>query len=203
MLYTLLESEGSEVYKKQPLDYDKGMKLYLARHTLTNYNEKDICNGDPAIDVHLTPTGIAQAEVLAQNLKNARFDHIFVSEFKRTQQTAEILNSFHDLKIEVDPRLNDIRSEFEGKPYKDYVKALNAAENKWTARFNGGESIEDMKKRAIDFIDDLRTKDYKIVLVVTSEWIIRAILTKIQNLSNEEAWDMPMTQGEYIEIELT
>lgn len=202
LIRKLLEPEESEVYKKQPLHYDRGMKLYLARHTLTNYNEKDICNGDPAIDVHLTSTGITQAKGLAQNLEAVRFDHIFVSQFKRTQQTAEIINALHGLKIEVDPRLNDIRSEFEGKPYKDYVKALHAADNKWTVRFNGGESIEDMKKRAIDFVDNLRTKDFKTVLVVTSEWVIRAMLTHIQNLSNEEAWDMAMTQGEYIEVEL-
>lgn len=178
------------------------MKLYLARHTLTNYNEKDICNGDPTVDVHLTPTGIAQAEGLAQNLKEIYFDHIVVSEFKRTQQTAEIINELHGLKIKVDPRLNDIRSEFEGKPYTDYAKALNAADNKWTVRFNGGESIEDMKKRAVDFIEELRTKDYKTVLVVTSEWVVRAILAHIQNLSNEEAWGIAMAQGKYIEVEL-
>lgn len=190
------------MYKKRPLHYDKRMKLYLARHTLTNYNEINICNGDPTIDVHLTPTGIAQAEGLAQKLKAVRLDHIFASEFKRTQQTANIINALHGLKIEIDPRLNDIRSAFEGKSYKDYVKALNAAENKWTVRFDGSESIEDMKKRAIDFIDDLRTKDCGTVLVVTSEWPIRAMLTSLQNLSNEEAWDIAMTQGEYIEIEL-
>src|SRR5688572_8554403 len=103
------------------------MKLYLARHTQTNYNARDLCNTDPSVDVHLTPTGIAQAEALADELKDAPIQHIFVSEFKRTLQTAEIINRYHDLNIEVHPLLNDIRSQFEGRSFREYVKALDAA----------------------------------------------------------------------------
>ncbi len=178
------------------------MKLYLARHGRTNYNDLELCNADPAVDVHLTPAGIAQAETLADRLKQVHLDHIFASEHKRTLQTAKIINKFHDLKIEVDPLLNDIRSEFEGKPFQEYVKALEAAQNRWTARFNGGESIEDIKLRAFAFIKQLSTKNYDAVLIVTSEWIIRAMLTSLQNITNEEAWDLVMEQGDYTELEV-
>lgn len=178
------------------------MKLYLVRHTLTNYNEQDLCNGDPAVDVYLTPTGIKQAEALASKLQKTPFDHVFVSEFKRTRQTAEIINQFHNLKLEVDPRLNDIRSEFEGKPFADYVTALEAASDKWTARFNGGESIEDIRQRAAEFIDELRAKSYDAVLIVTSEWIIRVILAHLRHLTNEEAWELTIMQGGYLELDV-
>ena len=78
------------------------MKLYLARHGWTNYNDLRLCNADPTVDVHLTPTGVSQAEALADKLKQTALDHIIVSELKRTQQTAEIVNRFHHLEIEVD-----------------------------------------------------------------------------------------------------
>ena len=184
------------------LAYDNCMKIYLVRHCLTNYNEKQLCNSDPSVDVHLTATGIAQAHRLADKLKDVNFDHIFVSELKRTRQTAEIINKSHNLNLEIDPRLNDIRSEFEGKPFADYAKALDAASNRWTVRFNGGESIEDIKVRSADFMNELKTKDCSCVLIVTSEWIIRAILALTQNLTNEEAWAIQIEQGGYRETEI-
>jgi broad specificity phosphatase PhoE len=178
------------------------MKLYLARHGQTNYNALDICNTDPSVDVHLTPLGVTQAEELARALQDAHFDRIFVSEMKRTVQTAEVINEHRGLELEVDTRLNDIRSGFEGKPFKEYMKTLDAAENRWTARVNGGESIDDMKTRATAFMDELRSKDYGAVLIVTSEWIIRAMLANERNLTNEQAWAVEMRQGDCTELEI-
>jgi probable phosphoglycerate mutase len=178
------------------------MKIYLARHGRTNYNDLEICNADPSVDVHLTDVGIEQAQGLANTLKDIPFDRIFVSELKRTLQTAEIINNFHNADIEVDPRLNDIYSQFEGRPFKEYMQALDAATNRWTASFNDGESIEDIKVRAADFITNLRVKGYGSVLVVTSEWIIRAMLTRMQHITNEEAWKLGIQQGGYIELEI-
>lgn len=179
------------------------MKLYLARHGQTNYNDLHLCNSDPTVDVHLTQEGIKQAEALANKLKQVHLDYIFTSELPRTQQTAAIVNQFHNLKIEIDARLGDHRSGFEGRPFKELSDALDAAEDEWTARFNGGESIEDIKSRAADFIADLRTKDYDAVLIVTSQWVIRAVVAVIQGISNEEAWRLEAAQGSCIEIELT
>jgi broad specificity phosphatase PhoE len=186
----------------QPFLYHKRMKLYLARHTQTNYNARGLCNADPSVDVHLTPTGIAQAGALADELKDVPIQHIFVSELKRTLQTAEIINRYPGVNIEAHPLLNDIRSQFEGRPFQEYVKALDAAADRWTVRFNGGESIEDIKKRADDFISYLRAKDYDSTLVVTSEWIIRAMIMSVENISYEDAWALKMTQGSFIELEI-
>ena len=176
------------------------MKLYLARHCRTNYNDLQLCNADPAVDVHLTPEGITQAKVLADSLKQTTIDCIFVSELKRTQQTADIINKFHDCEVQVDPRLNDLRSGFEGKRFEELTKALDAAPNRWTVRFNGGESIEDMKARVASFISDLRDAPYDSVLIVTSEWVMRAIIAAIQNIGNEAAWDLEISQGSYLEV---
>jgi alpha-ribazole phosphatase len=164
------------------------MKIYLARHGRTNYNDLGLCNADPTVDVHLTRVGAEQAEDLADKLKQVQLDHIFVSELRRTQQTAEIVNKSHNLEIEIDPRLNDGKSGFEGKHFTEYENALNAATNRWTVRFNDGESIEDIKKRVVDFINELRTKKYDAVLIVTSLWIIQAILAVVRHIPNEEAW---------------
>jgi probable phosphoglycerate mutase len=178
------------------------MKIYFARHGRTNYNDLELCNADPTVDVHITPVGLEQAKALAVRLKEVPFDRIFVSELKRTLQTANIINAFHNVTIQVVPLLNDHRSGYESKPTKLLLDSLDAAENRWTARFNDGESLEDMKKRVAEFLDGLKTKPYDVVLVVTSQWIIHAAATIIQHISNEEAWALNVEPGSCLEMEI-
>ncbi len=180
--------------------YYKRMKLYLARHGVTNYNDQHLCNEDPAVDVHLTAAGLRQAQTLADELKNTPLDHIFVSQLKRTQQTAAIVNQYHKLPVQVDARLNDMYCGFEGRPFAEYRAFLDAADNQWTAHLDGSESIEDLKKRVAGFIDELRTKNYEAVLVVTSAWVVMAMLTVAEGLSNEEAWGLEIVQASCREV---
>lgn len=178
------------------------MKLYLARHGRTNYNDQGLCNADPAVDVHLTTEGKHQAETLAVQLKDVSFDHIYASQLRRTQQTADAVNAFHHAQVTVDARLNDIRTGFEGKHFREYMDALDASEDRWRARCNDGESVEDMKVRVVAFLEELKSEPYDTVLVVTSEWVAYAIIALIRGLSNQAAWDLDMQQGTCIELEL-
>ncbi len=187
-------------YRTGELFYDSGMKLYIARHGRTNYNDLHICNADPAVDVHLTPQGVAQAQALARRLQDVQFDHIYASRLKRTQQTADIVNAFHHLDIEIDARLDDHRSGFEGKPFAELSHALDTADNRWTACFNDGESIADIKTRVEDFMHDLQSQNYTTVLIVTSQWVMRMFPVVVQGISYEQAWQIEGEQGSYIEL---
>ena len=178
------------------------MKLYVARHGQTNYNELGLCNSDPTVDVHLTEVGTDQATSLAEQLKNISFDHIFVSELKRTKQTAEIVNRYHNAPMSVDSRLNDIRFGFEGRHYREYHEALDKAENKWTTRFNGGESIQDLRNRTQKFLDDLITDNFQSVLVITSGGVMQAIYGIIKGLEIEETWSYQPEKGSFLEFEV-
>jgi len=178
------------------------MKLYVARHGRTNYNDLNLCNSDPAVDVHITVEGTKQAQALAGKLKDIAIDRIFVSELRRTRQTADIVNQFHHAEIEVDPLLNDHRSGYEGKPAELLIAAMDAAEDRWTARFNDGESVQDMKQRVAQFLDKLKAEPYDAVLVVTSGWVVCAVIAIIQNISNEQAWAINAGQGDYLEFEI-
>jgi broad specificity phosphatase PhoE len=180
------------------------MKLYFARHGRTNYNDLDLCNGDPSVDVHITDLGIQQAKALADKLRDVPIDYIFVSEMRRTQQTAKFVQDTHNTSVEIGiaSLLNDHRSGFEGKSAELLLEAMDAAENRWTARFNDGESVEDMKERVAQFLAQLKDKPYNRVLIVTSGWIIHAAAAIIQNISNEEAWALDVVQGDYLEMDI-
>lgn len=135
-----------------------------------DYNDLNLCNGDPSVDVHITSEGTKQAKALAEKLKDVPLDHIFVSEMRRTQQTAEIVNQFHHAPVEIGPLLNDHRSGYEGQSASLLIEAMDGAENKWRERFNDGESIEDMKSRVAKFLNKLKAEPYEAALIVTSGW---------------------------------
>ncbi len=165
------------------------MKLYLARHGRTNYNDLHLCNSDPSVDVHLTPLGVQQAEALAQKLLHTDLDHVFVSELRRTQQTAALVNKHHNAPVTVEPLLNDIRTGFENKTSSAYRDALHHASDPTTARFNDGESLQDIKERAQHFIDWLRDQKYQSVLIVTSAFLVQAMYEILQGLPTQSVED--------------
>ena len=173
------------------------MKFYLTRHTQTNYNVLGLCNSQPSVDVHITDLGVKQAHQVAEKLAPAAFDIIFVSELKRTHQTAEIINEFHHKEIIVDGRLNDNDTGFKGKLEKEWKAVLEASHDKWNASFNDGESLAQAKERVEQFLDDLREKDYDAVLVVTHGWIIKLIFIILMNGTFEMADRFTLKQGEY------
>ncbi|MDQ5943418.1 MAG: hypothetical protein QG675_186 [Patescibacteria group bacterium] len=178
------------------------MKLYVVRHGQTNYNELGLCNSDPKVDVHLTRVGIEQAKKLASKLKSTDIEQVYVSELKRTIQTAQIVNKFHNAPIVIDARLNDIRFGYEGKHYSEYHAALDRAGDKWTARFNGGESITDLRERTQDFLNDLKIQDHRSVLIVTSGGIIQAMYGILGNHAIEESWDFRPDKGSCVEFDI-
>jgi len=178
------------------------MKIYLARHAETNYNLLKLCNADPSVDVHLTDKGIKQAENLSKTLHEADFEAVFISELPRTRQTAEIVNHSHDKAFTVDARLNDNQTGFEGKPVGDWLIALDAADDQWTANFNGGESMEATVQRVTDFMDELIKLPYQSVLVVTHGFITQAIFGYLENRTRDEALEFQLPQGTYAEYEI-
>ncbi len=144
------------------------MKLYFVRHGHTNYNRFGIMNDDPSVNVRLTKKGIRQAQKASDALKDTPLTHIYISELPRTRQTAEIINQHHQLQLGEDSRLNDNRTGFNGKPWLFMAVAHLFAKNRYSKRYNGGESLLDSKKRVTEFLAELkpRHKDTDIVLIV-------------------------------------
>lgn len=178
------------------------MKIYLVRHSETNYNALKLCNADPAVDVHLTDNGIEQTKNLAELLKNADYEIVYISHLPRARQTAEIINELHGKDLVVDERLGDNKTGFESKPVAEWFTALESSGDKWNSRFNDGESLAEAASRAQGFIDELKGKSYKSVLIVTHGFITQAIFGYLENKSLEEASEFNLPQGTYAEFEI-
>lgn len=132
------------------------------RHGRTNYNELGLCNDDPDADVHLNETGKQQAQAAAEQLRDVALERIIVSPLPRTRQTAEVVNRYHGLPIEVHPAIADIRSGFDGQTVAAYFAAI--AHDPLNARANGGESLLDHKHRVLGLLIGWRDSRRKISL---------------------------------------
>lgn len=154
------------------------MNIYAMRHGRTNYNDLGLCNDDPSQHVYLTELGIAQAQSAALELRDVKFQRVIVSPLPRTRQTAEIVNHYHGLPIEVHEDIADLRSGFEGKPVGDYFAAIS--HDPLQARVNGGESLLDYKRRILRFIDWLKLQQHETVLIVAHEDTMRVFFSYFQ-----------------------
>ena len=178
------------------------VKIYIARHAETNYNLLNLCNDSPLVDVYLTPNGIKQGKILAESLKDVAFDLIITSEFPRTKETARLINTYHHAPVMQDKRINDVVTGFEGQPVSEFRDFRKNSSNPWTAKFKSGESFEDEKARVGLFLDNLKTMDANVVLVVTHQAIARLIYANINKLPNERVRDLEVSNTHCFDFEL-
>jgi broad specificity phosphatase PhoE len=173
------------------------MRIYVARHTQTNYNVETRLNSDPSVDVQLTELGIMQAQGLAQKLAQEKFEVIYISELPRTKQTAEYVNKYRHSPTIVDKRLNDNATGFEGRLTHEYLSAFHSSKDGWHTKFHDGESLADARNRAESFLNELKTKPYEAVLVITHNYIVESIYGILYGLDYEEASAYGLPQGEF------
>jgi broad specificity phosphatase PhoE len=176
------------------------MNVYVIRHGETNYTIESRHNSDPTIDVHLTAEGIEQANKVAHYFKDLPVDRIFISELRRTKQTADIINKFHTAPITVDARLNDNRSGFEGQVDDLYEKAMRHISDRWTAKFNDGESLHNVQLRVKSFITDLEKQHFTNPLIVTSRTIVQMFNICVNKLPVGDFDSIYIQTGEWITL---
>jgi len=106
-------------------------RLLLARHALAASNEEETVSG-VAPGLGLTAAGVEQARALGRALANVSLDLAAVTEFRRTQETADLALGRRDVPRLVVPDLNEIDfGRFEGgllSAYREWAWAAPADE---------------------------------------------------------------------------
>lgn len=121
--------------------------LYLVRHGETYDNARQLMQGQ--MQGELNAIGIAQAEAVAEQLKDKHFDAIIASDLHRAIQTAEIIALLHRLTVITTPLLRERDwGDFTGRYIPD-LKGLPFPENM--------EKMECLLKRAGQFLEFIRT----------------------------------------------
>ncbi|XP_074662570.1 fructose-2,6-bisphosphatase TIGAR-like [Tubulanus polymorphus] len=142
--------------------------LTLVRHGETPANRDGIIQGQS--DVHLSDVGIAQAQLAGNRLKDEKFSHIYSSDLQRALKTAEVIRETNkiarNLPIQQDIRIRERNyGVYEGKTRIALEKAMKTEKlglDQWNPP--EGESIEQLKQRAMQFFHDLCKEMVKLKL---------------------------------------
>ena len=171
------------------------MTLYILRNGQTELNRLSIVQGS-GIDSELNEMGYAQAKAFYEAHQHVDFDLVVTSKLRRTHQTVQ---HFLDKNIpwEQQEDVNEISwGIHEGKPqspeqnerYYRMIEAWKAGD--LDARIEDGESARDLIERIERFIEWVKKRPEKRILVATHGRAIRCLITCLKGLPPTAMEDM-------------
>ena len=173
------------------------MKVYIVRHGQVPHNALHQYN---TTDEDLTEYGASQAEELKEKIKDMYFDMIISSPLIRAKHTAEIIAD--NKEIFYDERIKE-RScgSLSGQP----LEATNRKEY-WnyytTIQYGTSENIQEFFKRVYNFLDELKTQNYKSVLIVAHSGVSKAFNGYFEGIKDGKFLNRGLKNCEIKEYEL-
>jgi broad specificity phosphatase PhoE len=170
-------------------------RIILVRHCEAQGNTNGVFQGHTDCDI--SGNGATQLELLGVRCRNMPIDAIFSSPLKRAVVTAEAINRYHGLPIQIEPRLMEIDGgEWEGKPWKELPNLYPKESENWNIRPydfipNGGESMRAVYSRMWEGITDIvRQNRDKTVCIASHGCAIRNFLCHALNKPIEHINDV-------------
>ena len=177
------------------------VRVILVRHGETEWNKiRRIQGGDS--DTPLNENGKRQAIALADRLKGEKITAIFSSPLQRALNTAQAIAGYHHLEVTTLPSLKEIKvGELEGRLATEF--ALRFEEflcgdgcEKQPHTPPGGESVDDVQKRAWETISNLAAQQPEATLVLVSHYfVIMATVCRVLNLPTHQMVRLRLNTG--------
>ena len=175
------------------------MKVTLIRHTSVDV-PKGVCYGQT--DVPVAASFPEEAEMTKSRLEGKVFDKVFCSPLTRARLLAEYCGhndyTTDERVLEMNmgdwemKRYGDIKDDNLQKWYDDYMHVATT----------NGESFPMIYKRVADFLDELKTKDYKHVAVFAHCGILLCAGIYGGLFSEEGCFEHTVDYGEIEDIEI-
>lgn len=165
----------------------KSKKIYLVRHGQTDFNLKGIVQGS-GVNSSINKTGRLQADAFFASYRNIKFDKVYTSELKRTQES---VRKFIEKGIshEVFDGLNEISwgvqegkevTEESDKYYYEVIEKWRAGET--TLQIEGGESPNEVAERQeVALQQILAQENENTILICHHGRAMRVLLCKMLN----------------------
>lgn len=179
------------------------MRIYLIRHAK---QQSKLCNDNTS----LCETGIEQAKLLGKRLLAYQIDAVYTSDLKRAVETAEYMTDQWNNPMNIEQRqglretdfgdLTNLTDDFIAEKYKDFMESRYHVEEDWA--YPGGESGQEVYKRAREVIQELIDSPYKNIAVVTHGGTIRVLLAGLfqEGQRNRLMFGKCMERGGFSEI---
>jgi len=171
------------------------LKLILVRHGETYWNhERRVQGGDS--DIELNDTGLEQARKLGVFFENEPITAILSSPLQRAIATAEVIASHHNLPVEIDQGLRELKvGELEGMSVSNLSTTFSQFLIQWwqeggPMKLPNGESLVELQQRAWKAVERLLERhktnpehsEGTTVIIVSHYFVTLAIILKALNL---------------------
>lgn len=169
-------------------------ELILARHGETAWNVEKVFRG--RADVDLNRVGLKQAELLGKYLSNWELEAIYSSPLRRALDTANMVAGYQKVAVRVAEGLTDFDyGEWQSVPEQEVKKLYPALLNEWHSnphkvRTPGGESLEDVRRRVVELINDILPRHRGNVLLVSHRVVIKVLICYLLGLDNSHFWNI-------------
>jgi len=168
----------------------------LIRHGDTDWNVEEIFRG--LADIELNETGIKQAELLAKYLENVPIKAVYSSPLKRALKTAEIIASLHHIDVTPSQELIDFDyGEWQGMSHDTVKQKYKALYDEWLknphlVKVPKGESLDEVRKRALRLIDQVIMKHEGTVALVSHRVVGKVLICALLGLDNSHFWNIKL-----------
>ena len=162
----------------------KDTVLILIRHGETLWNTQLRMQG--SLDSDLTPKGESQIKALGEWMKEVPFDYLYCSDTPRAHKTAEAIRKFTGHNLNFDKRLREknlgvfegLTSEEARERYPETFKQFKTAGASYV--IDQGESTQQLLKRALDAIEEIRDRHpQKVAVAVTHGGVVRVLMKHV------------------------
>jgi len=163
-------------------------KLILARHGETMWNVEKVFRG--RADIGLDEVGIRQAELLGNYLGNWKLEAIYSSPVERALDTANIVARHQKVSARIAEGLTDFDfGEWQSLSEQQVRRLYPDLFNEWhnnpdKVRMPGGESLEDVRRRAVEVVNDIVSRHQGNVLLVSHRVVIKVLICYLLGLDN-------------------
>ncbi|MFC1937908.1 histidine phosphatase family protein [Chloroflexota bacterium] len=170
------------------------IRIIIARHGETEWNVAEVFRG--RIDVGLNETGVKQAELLAEYLSGEKIAAIRSSPLKRAVHTARAIATRHKLDVEIAPGLIDLdfgewqsltHQKVKHKYPELYAQWINSPHR---IKMPSGESLDDVRERAVAVIDDIITRCDDTAVLVSHRVVNKVLICALLGLDNSHFWNI-------------
>ncbi len=181
-----------------------GNQYLVMRHGQAENNVGNFLSSKKNDRANLTEEGKKQIGQAGQKLKNDKPDLIFSSDLIRTKETALSLAQkidFPEQEIIFDERIREINTgDFAGQPNSTYHAFYNSYEEAFVKKPPNGESLSDVRRRAMEFLYELEEKyQNKKILIITHEYVFWMMWSGAHGLTNRQSAEAKEEKSEFIE----
>lgn len=171
-------------------------KIYLIRHAEAEGNLYRRIHGQ--YDSLITPRGYRQIDALAERFKEIHIDALYASDLRRTQITAGAIMRYHELSLNIDPRLKEVNmGVWEDLPWGNAFHTdpqqmlyFSADPAKW--KIEGSEDFYALRTRITQAVLEIAARhDGQTVACFSHGMAIRSFISGVLGISPENITQIP------------